>query len=398
MADGDRSRVIYLVTEDWYFWSHRLPMARAAQAAGFDVAVATRVAGHGQRIADQGFRVLPLSWRRRDHGPVATLRAIVEIAALYRRERPDVVHHVAMKPVIVGGLAVWLVSWLAKGANKGEECSPAVVAALTGLGFAFTAAGGALSRLRRFKGAALRALLGFLLSRPKVVAVVQNGDDQRLLLEAGLTTADRIMVIRGSGIDTDHFAPLPEPDNPVVIVAYVGRMLADKGLATLVEAHQRALAQGAKLRLHLIGDPDPENPTSISLDMLARWSRLPGIDIPGAVSDVRTVWATADIAVLPSLREGLPKSLLEAAACARPLIATDVPGCREIARHGENALLVPAEDPERLAQALVALAEDSELRRRFAASGRRLVLSDLSAPAVGAATVALYRQICRKNG
>jgi glycosyltransferase involved in cell wall biosynthesis len=400
-------RLLYLVTEDWYFWSHRLPMARAARDAGFEVAVACRVEAHRERIEAEGFRVHPLAWRRRGNGPLAALGAVLEIAALYRRERPELVHHVAIKPVVLGGLAASLVALLGRG--------PAVVNALTGLGFVFIDHGqGRIGSPVRWL---IRGLIRLVLGRPGSRLIVQNHDDGRLLVEGGLVAAERVTVIRGSGIDTDHYQPLPLPASGAdartgadgrpgadgcpgadgrpgtVTAAYVGRMLEDKGVPTLVEAVRRLHRRGVGLRLLLVGTPDPDNPTTVSEATLRTWAAEPGIEWRGGVADVRPVWAEAGIAVLASRREGLPKSLLEAAACGRALVATDVPGCREIARAGENALLVPPDDPAVLADALETLARDPALCARFAAASRRLVLSDLATGPVGAATVALYRQM-----
>jgi glycosyltransferase involved in cell wall biosynthesis len=373
-------KLLYLVTEDWYFCSHRLPMARAARAAGFEVVVATRVGTHGPAIEAEGFTLRPLSWRRGGNGLGAVLGAVWEIAALYRRERPDLVHHVAVKPVVLGGLAAWLA-----GGSR-------VVNALTGLGFVFIGRSPLLWPVRR--------LMGWVLRRPGSRLVLQNQDDRAFLVGAGFADPARVTVIRGSGIDLEHFTPLPEPPAPdgSVTVAFVGRMLTDKGVPVLVEALRRVRARGLELRLLLAGDTDPENPTAIPRATLEAWSREPGIRWLGPVADVRTVWRAAAIAVLPSRREGLPKSLMEAAACGRALVATDVPGCREIARADENALLVPPDDPAALAEALTALTTDPARRARFAAASRRLVESDLAAEAVGAQTLALYRQLLGTGG
>jgi glycosyltransferase involved in cell wall biosynthesis len=372
-----RPKLLYLVTEDWYFWSHRLPMARAAQRAGFDVAVATRVAEHGERIRAEGFALHPLRWKRRDIGPWAGLRAVGEIYRLYSRERPLLVHHVALKPAVLGSVAALLAG------------VPAVVNAVTGVGFVASSPSLRARLLRRPMDFALARLL----ERPNSRVIVQNEDDRALLLALRAGADERIVVIRGSGVDTAHFQAKPEPPAPPVVAGYAGRMLADKGVAVLVEAQQSLRRRGGDLRLILAGTPDPENPSSIDAATLAAWQSLPGVTWLGAVDDIRTLWAAAHIAVLPSRREGLPKSLLEAAAMGRPLIATDVPGCREIARDGVNALLVPADDPGALAAALERLADDAALRRRFGEASRALVESELAADAVGAATVACYRSL-----
>jgi glycosyltransferase involved in cell wall biosynthesis len=370
-------RLIYLVTEDWYFWSHRLPMARAAKAAGFDVAVATRVREHGERIRAEGFTLHPLRWRRGSIGLFASLAAVIEIARLYRRERPRLVHHVALKPAVLGSIAAVLAG------------VPAVVNAVTGMGFIASSP----SRLARLLRRPVSLLLTRLIERRNSRVIVQNADDRQLLLALNPAAGPRIAVIRGSGIDVAHFRPMPEPPAPPVVAGFAGRLLADKGVATLIAAQQRLRAGGLDLRLMIAGTPDPENPGSIDAATLARWQALPGIAWLGQVADIRTLWQQVHIAVLPSRREGLPKSLLEAAAMARPIVATDVPGCREIARAEVNALLVPADDAEALAAALARLAGDAGLRRRFGAASRDLVQTDLGETAIGAATVALYQQL-----
>ncbi|HEX9103328.1 MAG TPA: glycosyltransferase, partial [Polyangia bacterium] len=270
-----RPKLIYLVTEDWYFCSHRLPMARAAQRAGFDVAVATRVAEHGERIRAEGFALHPLRWRRRDIGPRASLRAVAEIYHLYSRERPLLVHHVALKPSVLGGVAALLAG------------VPAVVNAVTGVGFVGSSPTLRARLLRRPMDFALARLL----ERPNSRVIVQNEDDRALLLSLHAGAAERVLVIRGSGVDTAHFQATPEPPEPPVIAGYAGRLLADKGIAALVEAHQSLHRRGSALALRIAGTPDPDNPSSIDAATLAAWRSLPGITWLGQVDDIRTLWA-----------------------------------------------------------------------------------------------------------
>ena len=382
MNAAPRPKLIYLVTEDWYFWSHRLPMARAAQAAGFDVAVATRVSAHGERIRAAGFTLHPLRWRRRRIGPVALIAAMAEIYRLYRRERPLLVHHVALKPAVLGGIA-------AQAARV-----PAVISAIAGFGF--------LASSQRLRARLLRPPMAFalkhLLARRNGWVIVQNDDDRRALLALDPACGARIATIRGSGIDTAHFQPAPEPPGPIT-AAFAGRMLAGKGVAVLVDAQQRLQRRGIGLRLLLAGVPDPENPDAIAAATLEDWQALPGVTWLRHQEDIRSVWRAAHIAVQPSLGgEGLPMSLLEAAAMARPIVASDVPGCREIAQAGVNALLVPPGDADALAAALARLVGDAALRRRFAVAGRQLVESDLAQESVGAAVVTLYRNVLAVTG
>ena len=221
--------------------------------------------------------------------------------------------------------------------------------------------------------------------------LVQNPDDHAAMIAIGIDRS-RIFLIPGSGVDTDHLRPLPEPAAPMTM-AYVGRLLDDKGLRTLVSAHALLAARGTTIRLLIVGEVDPANPASIPSQEIDAWRRQASIEVLGHVSDIRTVWAKAHIAVLPSRREGLPLSLLEAAACGRPIVATDVPGCREIARAGVTALLVPVDDPNALAEALARLAQDQDLRARFGAAGRALVEREFSTARIGAETITLYRTL-----
>ena len=371
-----RPRLLYLVTEDWYFCSHRLPVARAARDAGAEVVVATRVAGHGQEIEAEGFRLIPLAWRRGSHAPLAELAAISEITRVYARERPDLVHHVALKPVIYGSIAAVLAR------------VPHVVNALTGLGALFI---GSSTRTRTL-GALARAALRPLLNRPGGRVILQNADDRQLLEERGLLRHDRVALIRGSGVDVSRFAPTPEPDGPPVAVL-VGRMLRDKGVAEFVEAARLLKQRGVAVRMQLVGPTDPDNPAAIDAAMLRLWESDSLVQWLRPTADIPGVWSRSHIAVLPSYREGLPKALLEAAACGRPMVATDVPGCREIVRQDETGLLVPAKDPAALADAIARLAGDAALRRRLSARARAVAETEFAEEVVVRETLALYRAL-----
>jgi glycosyltransferase involved in cell wall biosynthesis len=375
-------KLIFLVTEDWYFWSHRLPMARAARDAGFEVAVATRVAEHGERIRAAGFALHPLRWRRRSIGPIASLAAIIEITRLYARERPLVVHHVALKAALLGGIAARLAH------------VPGVVSMIAGSGYLASARGigaRAIALLTR------RAWPALLLRRGSRV-IVQNEEDRDALVALRPAAAKRVHLIAGSGVDLAQFRPVPEPTEPVTF-AYAGRMIGIKGVETLVAAHQKLREGGSDARLLLAGAPDPGNPSAIDGATLARWAALPGVECVGHVEDIRPLWARAHVAVLASHGgEGVPKSLIEAAAMGRAIVATDVPGTHDIARDGENALLVRPGNGEALAGALARLARDGDLRRRLGAAGRAIVERGFSDEAVAAATQAVYRALLAEIG
>jgi glycosyltransferase involved in cell wall biosynthesis len=371
------AKLIFLVTEDWYFWAHRLPQARAARDAGFAVSVATRVDAHSDLIRGEGFGLHALSWRRGSINPFGAVSSVLEIARLYRRERPAIVHHVSQKSILLGSIAARLA-----GVTR-------VVNALTGLGFLFVAST-AKARLVR---AVLLPILRNIASRPGVCFLVENPDDGATLRRLGVVPSDRVVLIKGSGVDVDYYQPLPEPPGPVVI-GCAARMLRIKGVEEVVAAFRILRAGGSDAHLLLAGAPDPENPAAISEVELRAWAAEPGVEWVGHVSDVRQVWARAHIAVLASRGgEGIPMTLMEAAACARPLIATDVPGCREIVVPEETGLLAPPNNPAALAEALRRMVEDAELRRRYGAAARTRVANGLDAGTVGRETVAVYRSL-----
>ena len=381
-----RPKLLFLVTEDWYFCSHRLPAARAARAAGFDVVVATRVRAHGDRISDEGFVLRPIEWRRRGDGLLGAGRAISEIARLYRAEQPDVVHHIALKPVLFGGAARRL-------AFARAERAPVAIDSVMGLGAGFSAASVAARLRRPSLGIALRVATG----RDRGWVIVQNPEDRAALIALG-TAPQRIVMIRGSGVDCNHFRPLPDPEAATVTVALVSRMLRDKGVLDAVAAIRLLRGRGLPLQLLLAGPTDPDNSGSLTAELLASLTAEPGIEWLGPVADVRGVWRRSAIAVLPSTYgEGVPKTLLEAAACARPIVASDVPGCREVVRHGETGLLVPPRNVDELAAALAALAVDPVRRTAMGRAGRVLVEREFAEDIVAGETLAVYRTALRQR-
>lgn len=368
-----KTKLLYLVTEDWYFWSHRLPLARAARDRGYDVVIATRVGECRERIESEGFRLLDIRLRRRSRNPVQEILAIAEIAAIYRRERPDLVHHVAVKPVLYGSLAA---RWTGV---------PRVINALAGMGYLFTSSHRRARLLQSMLEPAFRAALAV----PGNRVILQNPDDARLLVERELIRREQVALIRGSGVDTRHFSPRPEQEgSPLVVLA--SRMLWDKGVKEFVEAARILRKEGAAARFALVGDGDPDNPASIPTSTLKDWERRGDVEWWGFRGDMPDVFQQAHIVILPSYREGLPKVLLEAAACGRPIVATDTPGCREIVRDGVNGFLVPVRDPLSLARAVKRLIDSKELRQQMGGEGRRIVLDEFSQERVVWQTMALY--------
>jgi glycosyltransferase involved in cell wall biosynthesis len=367
-------RLLYVVTEDWAFLSHRLPMARAARDAGFEVHVATRASDGAAAIEAERFTLHPVPFAR---GSLSPLTAVLTIAALHRVRRdvkPTVTHHVALQACLLGMLATL---------GQRGPC----VNAFIGLGYLFTSD----SRKVRTVRALVGLLLRFLSNRKNCIALVQNSDDKAALTSLGISKA-RIALIPGSGVDVTHFTPLDEPGGAATF-GFVGRLLDDKGIRTLIAAHRLLRVRKPDARLLIAGTPDPANPASVTETEAKSWNDQPGIAWFGHVKDIAGFWAKAHVAVLPSRREGLPLSMMEAAACGRAMIASDVPGCREIVLHEQTGLVFPVDDAAALADAMERLAADPRLRARYATAARKLVVERLAADVIGRQIVALYRQL-----
>jgi glycosyltransferase involved in cell wall biosynthesis len=373
---GKKLRILYLVTEDWYFVSHRLGLARAVRDAGCDVTVVTRTRDHEDAIHREGFHLVSFLLPRSKFSVISEIKSIVNLIRVYRQERPDLVHHVALKPSLYGSLAAFLTS------------VPVVINAMTGLGFAFTTG----HWLRSVLQPLVRITGRLLLSGPNSRIIVQNPNDMETLKEAGIIRHDRASLIRGSGVNLQEFPPQPDPSG-VPTVAMVSRLLWNKGVGELVDAARILRNRGFKMRTLLIGMPDPDNPTSIPEEQLCEWHDDALVQWWGYRDSIANVWRQAHVAVLPSYREGLPKSLLEAASCARPIVATDVPGCREIVRPGENGILVPIRDARSLADALETLLSDDKLRRSMGAKSRALVEDEFHQDRIVSETLMVYESL-----
>lgn len=370
------SKILFLVTEDWYFYSHRLPLAIAAKKAGHEVVVLTRVRDHGTRIREHGIEVVPLGFSRRDRNPFKEAIFILRLARMYRHLSPDLVHHVALKPVLYGSLAA-LLSGRAK-----------VINAIAGLGYLFVSRSLSIRLLRPWITMALR----FLLNRGKGAVIVQNSDDAELLIDQEIVSQERLVLIRGSGVDTGMYCYVPEPTGfPVIVLP--ARLLWSKGVGEFIDAAKVVKRQGISARFVLVGEPDVDSPDAISLEIVDKWQSDGIVEWWGRRDDMPSVYAQSHIVCLPSYREGLPKSLLEAAACSRPIVTTDVPGCREIVRHEENGFLVPVRDVDELARALINLIGNSDRRKAMGERGREIAISEFRIEKIVEQTLALYKDV-----
>jgi len=358
------SKILYLITEDWFFVSHFLPMAQAARDCGLQVVVATRVREDGQRLKAEGFSVIAIESRRGSFSPLRSLRDFFQALKIVRDERADIVHCIALRPVVIGGVA-------ARFAGTG-----ALVLAPTGLGHLWIERGLAV----RFARKIVSAIIGSWLRGPRTRYLFENRDDPG---EFGLNPdGAHVTIVGGAGVDPERFPRGEEPPAPPLKVAVVSRMIRPKGIVEAVEAVRRARGAGATVELHLFGDPDPDNPRSIPEATLEQWSKERGITWHGRVADVAQVWRQHHVAMLLSYREGLPRSLVEAAAVGRPIVATDVAGCREVVRDGQEGILVPLGDIDAAARALTTLAADPGLRYRLGAAANARFQERFTADAV----------------
>ncbi len=364
-------KVLLFANTPWYLYNFRLPLAKALRAYGHEVLLVSPPGSYSSRLEAAGFcwKAFPLS--RRSLNPFNELLTLGRLIQFYRRERPDLAHHFTIKCVLYGSLAARAVG------------VRSIVNAVTGLGYAFANNDG--------RGRSLQALAQSLyrLSLRGTSVIFQNPDDRQVFLQQRLVRQEQAALIRGSGVDLGRFEMTPEPAGTPV-VALPARLLWDKGVGVFVQAARALRAEGVQARFVLLGDLDPDNPSGIPAEQLQAWQQEGMIEWWGWQDDMPTQYALSHIVCLPSDREGVPKTLIEAAACGRAIVTTDAPGCREIVRHGFNGLLVPRQDPAALAAALRQLIEQPDLRRAMGANGRTLAASEFSVEQVVAETLAVY--------
>lgn len=370
------TKVLLVANTDWYLYNFRRSLARFLQEQGFAV---TLVSPYGKYVPR--FEELKLPWLQWDVGRQSTapwmeLSALLALRNIYLREKADLLHHHTIKPVLYGSLA---------GRITRTRC---VVNSITGRGYVYLSSDLKARLLKQLTHPFYR--LSF--SHPRQAAIFENDEDRRYFIQAGLLPFDRTWLIPGVGVDTDLFQPAPFPAGlPVIMLS--SRMLWDKGVGTLVEA-ARILNQKEHVRIVLVGEPDPGNPSSISQVQLNAWAEEGLVEWWGWRNDMNLVYQQAHIVTLPTnYGEGVPTVLLEAAACGRPLVATDIPGCRSIVIDQQNGFLVPPNDPQALANSLRALIKDPALRGRMGAASRELVMKNFTVNQVNRLTLDVYQYL-----
>ncbi len=367
-------KILFVINDLPFFLSHRLPLARAARKSGYTVCIAGP-AEQKKLLSDEfDFYELPLSRAGKTLGK--EFHTLVSIYKLMRKLKPDLVHLITIKPVLYGGLASRLAG------------VPAVIAAVSGLGAVFIAQGFFASCFRVMVGRFYRLALG----HPNSYVIFQNPDDKEQFVRAGFVSEERTCLIRGSGVDLDRYPFLPEPEQRCVVVM-VARLLIDKGIREFVDAARILRERKVDVSMRVIGDLDPANPAAVTQKQFDQWKFDADVEFCGYRSDIAHQYAASNIACLPSYREGLPKSLIEAASCGRAVITTDAPGCRYALESGKTGILVPVRNATALADAIEYLVKNPDERRKMGEAGRELAEREFDIRGVVDAHMRLYRQL-----
>jgi glycosyltransferase involved in cell wall biosynthesis len=374
-------KVIFFANTEWYLFNFRLGFAKYLRERGVEVVMVSPPGPYGEKLEAAGFRWIPVPMSRRSLNLFCEIRPFWRLFCIYRAEKPDIAHHFTIKCVVYGGLAASVIR------------IQGIVSAVTGLGYVFIGKDLQAKILRPL----IRRLLNFVIDGHNRRLIVQNPDDRQAFLSAGVIKNDHIFMIAGSGVNTQHFHPsaLRTPvSRPCPKVVFAARLLWDKGVCEFVEASQKLRSAGVYAEFVIAGDPDPGNPASIPNETLTKWQALPALTLIGHVDDMAAFLEDADVMVLPSYYgEGVPRSLIEAAATGLPIVTTNTPGCREIVDDGVNGFLVPVRDSAALAEAIGKILEDPALAIRMGVAGRIKALSEFDETLVFEKTLDVYCEL-----
>lgn len=371
-------KLLFIVNVDWFFVSHRLPIAMAALERGYEVHIATGITDKLGILQSNGLLVHPLMLGRSSMGVLSELRTFWQILRVFKRVRPDIVHLVTIKPVLLGGIAARLMR------------TPAVVAAISGLGFVFIAKGKRAAAVRFIVSRLYRLSLG----KRNLKVICQNPDDCETLKQLVALPSKKVTTLSGSGVNLSVFQMTPAPQQGPPVVVMAARLLRDKGVREFVAAARLLKQREVDARFWLVGAPDPENPTTITHVELSAWEKEGDVELLGFRDDIPWLFSQATIVVLPSYYgEGLPKTLIEAAACGRAVVTTDHPGCRDAIEPGKSGLLVPVKDPCLLADAIARLLDDRALCYSMGEAGRALAERRFSIEQIVDAHLKIYEEL-----
>lgn len=373
-------KLLFLVNVDWFFLSHRLPIALAALEQGYEVHIATGITDHHAELSSYGFTVHPLPISRGKSSLTTEIAAFTAIVQVFKKLKPDIVHAITIKPVLYGGIAAHFT-----GIQR-------IVAAISGLGYVFTNTG-IQANIRRWF---ISTIYRFALSHQKLRVIFQNPDDQTILLNATRLSREQTQIIPGSGINLIQYNNQPLPETvPTIVMA--SRLLSDKGVNEFIEAADILHKKGLDAQFQLAGNIDPDNPASITQATVENWRVKSKVDILGHRSDIAHLFSQAHIVVLPSYREGFPKVLIEAAACGRAVVTTDVPGCRDAIIPNVTGLLVPPRHAQALADAIEQLLLDPERCAQMGKAGRKLAEEHYSIEQVVQTHLAIYQELLNQT-
>jgi glycosyltransferase involved in cell wall biosynthesis len=372
-------KIVLFANTDWYLYNFRLSLATALKKSGHDVLLISPPGKYGEILKNMGFRWQAVPMQRRSLNPVRELSLLFHLWRLLRNEQPDILHGFTIKSAVYGSAAAKLAG------------VPGRVSAVAGMGYVFTSHDMKALILRPIVRTLMRLALGGRNSR----LILQNSDDVALFKNAGVVAPDIIRLIRGSGVNCEDFTPKATNTNhgDSFRVLLASRLLWDKGILEYAETARALRARDSRLHFLLAGDPDSGNPSAVPEEMIEAWQKEGTIEWLGHVDDMPKLYASVDLVVLPSYREGLPKSLIEAAACGLPLITTDVPGCREVVTNEENGLIVPARDSRALAAAIARIADNPELASRLGRAARENAQQQFDVSIVISQTLAVYDEL-----
>lgn len=363
-------RILFVANVDWFFISHRLPLAQEAIKNNWEVYLIAGDTGVGHEVKKYGINYIPWEVSRAGKNPLNEIKSIFFLYKKYRDIQPDILHQVAIKPVLYGTMLAQIL-----GIKK-------TINALAGLGYSFTE--------NRKTGKFLLFFLRFVLSSTKNKLILQNQDDSLLFTKNKIIQQSKIVIIKGSGVDSKVFQKVEEPKNNQLIIMLPSRMLVDKGVREFVKV-ARNLKGRPNLKFVLVGGIDKENPAWIAEEEIVEWVKEGIVDWWGHQKDMKIILAKANVIVLPSYREGLPKVLIEASMLERAIITTNVPGCREIIKHEVNGLLVAPQNIIELENAILRLVIDSKLRLKLAQSAHKIAIQEYSIDKVIQDTFSLYQ-------
>lgn len=371
-------RIVLFANTDWYLYNFRRSLAFAIARDGHELQLWSPPGQYGEKLRELGFDWQPVTMKRQSLNPAREVMVLAGLVRRLRHYRPDLIHSFTIKPAVYGSLAAQIAG------------VPFRVNAVAGLGYVFIGSDVKARMLRPF----VAGLMRLALAGDRARLVLQNPDDQALFLRAGLAREGTVRLIKGSGVDSQQYSPSLEEREPSVFrVLLPARLLWDKGVGELVQAAKMLRAEGRQIEFLLAGTPDAGNPASVPQNQLDQWQADGIVQCLGHVSEMATLYRQVDLVVLPSYREGLPKGLIEAAATGLPLIATDVPGCREVVRDNDNGFLVPVRDSVALAKSIAKLQDDPDLARRFGQRAREIAIAEFDEKIVIKHTLDVYLEL-----